>query len=51
MRRPEIDEIRKVFARCHYIIWKAEKISPQAAFVEFAKLLFVKLWEDRAIPR
>ena len=49
MQRPDMDVIKKVFARCHYIIWKAEKISPQAAFVEFAKLLFVKLWEDRKI--
>ena len=24
-------------------------MSPQAAFVEFAKLLFVKLWEDRRL--
>ena len=49
MERPDMDVIKKVFARCHNIIWKAEKISPQAAFVEFAKLLFVKLWEDRKI--
>ena len=49
LRRPSMDEVKKSFLRCHKIIWKAEKMSPQAAFVEFAKLLFVKLWEDRRL--
>jgi len=49
LRRPNLDEVKKAFLRCHKIIWKAEKMSPQAAFVEFAKLLFVKLWEDRRL--
>ena len=47
--RPNMDVVKKAFLRCHRIIWKAEKLSPQAAFVEFAKLLFVKLWEDRRL--
>ena len=47
--RPTIDEIKRAFLKCHRIIWKAEKMSPQAAFLEFAKLLFVKLWEDRRL--
>lgn len=47
--RPAMDVVKKAFIRCHRIIWKSEKMSPQAAFVEFAKLLFVKLWEDRRI--
>lgn len=47
--RPTMDVIKKEFLRCHRIIWKSEKMSPQSAFVEFAKLLFVKLWEDRRL--
>ncbi|MCC7291856.1 MAG: N-6 DNA methylase [Phycisphaerales bacterium] len=47
--RPHMDIVKKAFLRCHRIIWKSEKMSPQAAFVEFAKLLFVKLWEDRRL--
>ena len=47
--RPPMDTVKKAFLRCHRIIWKSEKMSPQAAFVEFSKLLFVKLWEDRKI--
>ena len=47
--RPPMDQVKKAFLRCHRIIWKSEKMSPQAAFVEFAKILFVKLWEDRRI--
>jgi len=49
LTRPPMDQVKKAFLRCHRIIWKSEKMSPQAAFVEFAKLLFVKLWEDRRI--
>lgn len=47
--RPTIDEIKRTFLRCHRAIWKAEKMNPQAAFLEFSKLLFVKLWEDRTL--
>ena len=47
--RPTIDEIKRTFLKCNRTIWKAEKMSPQAAFLEFAKLLFVKLWEDRRL--
>ena len=47
--RPTIDEIKPAFLKCHRLIWKAEKMSPQAAFLEFSKLLFVKLWEDRRL--
>jgi type I restriction enzyme M protein len=49
LSRPTMDTVKKSFLRCHRIIWKSEKMSPQAAFVEFAKLLFVKLWEDRRL--
>jgi len=44
-----LDEVKRAFLKCHRIIWKAEKMSPQAAFDAFAKLLFVKLWEDRKL--
>ena len=47
--RPKMDVVKRTFKRCHTILWKSEKLSVQAAFVEFAKLLFVKLWEDRKL--
>ena len=49
LTRPNMDVVKKAFLRCHRIIWKSEKMGKQAAFVEFAKLLFVKLWEDRRL--
>lgn len=49
LARPNMDVVKRAFVRCHRIIWKSEKMSPQAAFVAFAKLMFVKLWEDRRI--
>ncbi len=47
--RPKMEEVKKTFARCHRIIWKADKAGRQGAFERFAKILFVKLWEDRRI--
>lgn len=49
LERPTMDTVKKAFLRCHRIIWKSEKMPPQAAFLEFAKLMFVKLWEDRRL--
>jgi len=49
LRRPEMDVVKRAFTRCHRIIWKGEKMSKEAAFLGFAKLLFVKLWEDRRL--
>lgn len=49
IRRPSIEEAKKSFLKCHRIIWKADKVSPQGAFERFAKILFVKLWEDRRL--
>lgn len=49
LTRPSIQEVKRAFERCHRIIWESENMGPQGAFVEFAKLLFVKLWEDRRI--
>ena len=49
LERSNMDVIRKTFSSCHYIIWKVEQVSLQVVFVKFAKLLFVKLWEDRKI--
>lgn len=55
--RPEIFEFRMVapvelpaiFEACHRMIWKAEKRMPASAFYEFAKLMFVKIDEDRRL--
>jgi type I restriction enzyme M protein len=47
--RPTMEEAKKAFSRCHRIIWKADKVGRQGAFDRFAKILFVKLWEDRKL--
>ena len=47
--RPTISEIIASFADAHNTIWKKEKIGPTKAFYELAKLLFVKLRQDRLI--
>lgn len=47
--KPPMPELKKVFKKCHRIIWKTEKMSPQPAFFEFVKIMFVKLWTDRKL--
>lgn len=48
-RRPSTQDAKTLFASCHRIIWKSEGSSPTAAFLEFTKLMFVKLWCDRQL--
>jgi len=42
-------ELPAIFESCHRSIWKAEKRSPASAFYEFAKIMFVKIDEDRRL--
>ena len=47
--RPTPTEMKTLFAACHRSIWKSEGSNPTAAFMEFTKLMFVKLWCDRKL--
>lgn len=47
--KPDIDALKSIFEACHKLIWKTEKRSPSSAFYEFAKLMFIKLNEDRKL--
>ncbi len=40
---------KRAFKQCHQLIWKAEDMNPQAAFPEFIKIVFVKMWQDRLL--
>lgn len=42
-------ELPAIFEACHRSIWKTEKRSPSSAFYEFAKVMFVKIDEDRRL--
>lgn len=42
-------ELNNRFQKLHKFIWKAEKKSPSAAFVELMKIVFVKIKKDRQI--
>jgi len=48
-RSVEPVELPAIFEACHRSIWKAEKRSPASAFYEFAKVMFVKIDEDRRL--
>ena len=48
-KRPNAEEAKRIFAQCHKIIWKSEGYSPTVAFMEFVKLMFVKMWADREL--
>jgi len=43
------EDAQKLFLSCHKYIWSTEKRSPQSAFTEFVKLIFLKLWNDRIL--
>ena len=47
--KPDTQLTQTLFASCHRIIWKSEGSNPNAAFMEFTKLMFVKLWYDRQL--
>lgn len=42
-------DLPSIFEMCHRKIWKAEKRSPASAFYEFAKIMFIKITEDRKL--
>lgn len=48
-RKPGIAEVNAVFAKCHQRIYKSDRISQAAGFVEFVKLITLKLLSDRKI--
>lgn len=47
--RPTPEKARQLFALCHRVIWKSEVSGPQPSFMEFVKVMFVKLWADREL--
>jgi type I restriction enzyme M protein len=47
--RPTPERARQLFSICHKVIWQSEVGSPAFAFMEFVKVMFVKLWADRTL--
>lgn len=47
--RPTSERAKFLFAKCHTVIWKSEGYGPAPAFMEFVKVVFVKLWADRQL--
>ena len=47
--KPSINEIKRVFLKCHNLIFKRESLLPTQAFYEFTKLMFLKMNEDRRL--
>ena len=48
-RKPGIAEVNAVFAKCHQRIYQSDHISQAAGFVEFVKLITLKLLSDKMI--
>jgi type I restriction enzyme M protein len=40
-------ELNNLFAKCHDLVWKKEKLSPTDAFFEFCKFIFLKIKADK----
>ena len=47
-KKPTPQQAKSLFAQCHRAIWKSG-LGPTGAFLEFTKLMFVKLWCDREL--
>jgi type I restriction enzyme M protein len=43
------EDAQKLFKNCHKYIWNTEKRGVNSAFIEFVKLIFLKLWNDRKL--
>lgn len=42
----EREEFTRILTKCHNIIRNNDKLSPEAAFDEISKVLFVKIWKE-----
>jgi len=40
------EEAQKLFKNCHKYIWNTDNRGPNSAFIEFVKLIFLKMWND-----
>jgi type I restriction enzyme M protein len=40
-------ELNDLFAKCHDLVWKKEKLNPTDAFFEFCKFIFLKIRSDK----
>jgi len=49
LRRRTIEEVNADFAWCHQFIHRKDALSQSAAFLEFVKLIFLKLMSDRVV--
>jgi len=44
-------ELNRLFADSHNLVWKKEKLAPADAFFEFCKFIFIKIQEDKKRER
>lgn len=49
LQRRTIEDVNADFAWCHQFIHRKDALSQSAAFLEFVKLIFLKLLSDRAV--
>lgn len=47
--KPSIAEVNSVFAQCHQLIYRSDRISQAVGFSEFVKLITLKLLSDKQI--
>lgn len=49
IKRTNKEEAQKLFKKCHKKIWNAEKCGVNFAFMQFVKLIFLKMQSDKRI--
>jgi type I restriction enzyme M protein len=48
LKKIDKEDAQKLFLSCHKYIWKEEKRNAFSAFMEFVKVVFLKLYHDRS---
>lgn len=49
LRRVEVEDVNSIFAWCHQFIHRKDALSQSDAFMEFMKIIFLKLLSDKEI--
>ena len=49
LRKINKEDAQRIFKSCHRLIWKSEKYGVNKAFMEFVKLIFLKIASDKSV--
>lgn len=51
LREVTTEELKTILSKCHQTIWRGGKRNPAEAFGEVAKIIFVKIWDEKHLTK